>query len=410
VRNGALRCDGVLHVVLDESDRMLDMGFRDDLEAILEQLPGERRTHLVSATFPTPVRKLADRFQRNPLHIEGTRLGDANRDIEHEAHVRDARVHYAAIGNLLLLNEGARCLIFVERRVDVASLASKLTRDGFPVQSFSGELPQAQRTRTIEAFRDGTIKTLVSTDVAARGIDVPDIELVIHADPPGDADSYVHRSGRTGRAGRAGKSVMLVEPNARRKAEWLLRAARIEAEWSPAPSAARVRKHLRKRFRQQIHAQLASKEAPSQQQIDYAKKLIDGRDPAAVVAMLLEVAQPSPAREPREIREPSAPAAPSQRDTRPGFVRFEINWGERGGAAANRLLGHVCRRGDIRGHLVGAIEIGVESSTFEVAASAAARFEKLVRRPDPREPKLRIVRLGGDGGRRPKPRRYVKRR
>jgi len=408
VRNGALRCDAVDHVVLDESDRMLDMGFREELEAILEQLPDERRTHLVSATFATPVRKLADRFQQGALHIEGTRLGDANRDIEHTAYMLDARDHYAAIVNLLLLNEGARCLIFVERRVDVTSLATKLSGDGFPVQSFSGELPQAQRTRTLEAFRDGTIKTLVSTDVAARGIDVPDIELVIHADPPGDSDSYVHRSGRTGRAGRTGKSVMLVEPRARRKTEWLLRSARIEAEWKAAPSASRVRKQLRKRFRQSVHAQLASDETLTQKQIDYAKKLIDGRDPAAVVATLLEVAQPSPAREPMEVREPSPVSADrhgrgdrhgrSSSSARPGFVRFEINWGERGGAAPNRILGHVCRRGEIRGHLIGAIEIGPERSSFDVAESAAARFEKLVRRPDPRDPKLRIVRVGGGGG------------
>ena len=113
----------------------------------------------------------------------------------------ERRESYAALVNLLLLNEGARCLVFVERRVDASSLATKLSGDGFPVQSFSGDLPQAQRTRTLSAFRDGTIKTLVSTDVAARGIDVPDIDLVIHLDPPGDADSYVHRSGRTGRAG-----------------------------------------------------------------------------------------------------------------------------------------------------------------------------------------------------------------
>ncbi len=395
VRNGALRCSAVQHVVLDESDRMLDMGFRDDLEAILEQLPEQRRTHLVSATFPTPVRKLADRFQQGVLHIEGTRLGAANRDIVHVAHVLERRDHYAAVVNWLLLNEGARCLIFVERRVDVTSLAAKLSGDGFPVQSFSGELPQAQRTRTLKAFRDGTIKTLVSTDVAARGIDVPDIELVIHADPPGDADGYVHRSGRTGRAGRPGKSVMLVEPRARRKAEWLLRSSRIETQWAPAPSASLVRKQLRKRFRHQIHERLASEAALTQQQIDYAKTLIDGRDPAAVVALLLEQAQPSPAREPMEIREPTAEGAAAPDAARPGFVRFEINWGERGGVAANRLLGHVCRRGEIRGDLVGAIEIGPETTSFEVAASAAARFEKRVRRRDPRDPNLRIVRIGG---------------
>ncbi|MCP5060240.1 MAG: DEAD/DEAH box helicase [bacterium] len=395
---GAFVADAIEHVVLDESDRMLDMGFREELEAILEKMPSERRTHLISATFPAAVRKLANRFQQDALHIEGTRLGDANLDIQHIAHVVDQRECYAAIVNLLLLNEGARCLIFVERRVDTARLAEKLSGDGFPVQAFSGELPQAQRTRTLNAFRDGTMRTLVSTDVAARGIDVPDIELVIHVDPPGDADTYVHRSGRTGRAGRPGCSVLLATPRSRRSVARLLAMARIEIEWKPAPNAAKVRKQLRKQYRRQIHERLSAEEAPSQQQIDYAKGLLDGRDPAAVVALLLELAQPTPARQPMGIRTPAADEGPAARAAASGFVRFSINWGENGGAAVNRLLGHVCRRGQIRGHLIGAIEIGPTESSFDVDAGSADRFEKLVRRPDARDPKLRIVRVDASSG------------
>ncbi|MCP3986138.1 MAG: DEAD/DEAH box helicase [bacterium] len=395
---GAFVSDAIEHVVLDESDRMLDMGFREELEAILEKMPSERRTHLISATFPAAVRKLANRYQQDALHIEGTRLGDANSDIQHIAHVVEQRECYAAIVNLLLLNEGARCLIFVERRLDTTRLAEKLSGDGFPVQAFSGELPQAQRTRTLNAFRDGTIRTLVSTDVAARGIDVPFIELVLHVDPPGDADTYVHRSGRTGRAGRTGRSVLLATPRSRRSVARLLAMARIETEWKPAPTAAKVRKQLRKQYRRQIHERLASEDSPTQQQIDYAKGLLDGRDPAAVVSMLLELAQPVPAREPMEIRNPAAEDAPAVRGAAAGFVRFSINWGEQGGAAANRLLGHVCRRGQIRGHQVGAIEIGPTESSFDVDAGAADRFEKLVRRPDARDPKLRIVRIEGRSG------------
>lgn len=396
MKAGALVCEQVEHVVLDESDRMLEMGFREELEAILEGMPAERRTHLISATFPGPVRKLADRFQRGALHIEGTRLGEANRDIEHVAHVVDRRECYPALVNRLLLNEGGRCLIFVERRVDATSLAAKLSGDGFPVQSFSGELPQAQRTRTLNAFRDGTIKTLVSTDVAARGIDVPDIELVIHLDPPADADAYVHRSGRTGRAGRAGRSVLLVPPVARTRIGRLLAAARIEVEWKPIPTAPKVRKQLRKRFRQQIHERLAAEGAPTQQQIDYAKGLLDGRDPAEVVALLLELAQPTPAREPMDVREaPVHTPQPVRTEAAQGYVRFTINWGESGGAAANRVLGHVCRRGEVQGRQIGSIEIGEDESAFDVDARVAMRFEKLVRSPDRRDPHLRIVRASG---------------
>jgi ATP-dependent RNA helicase DeaD len=332
LKSGALDCSRVEHVVLDESDRMLDMGFREELEAILEKMPSERRTHLVSATFAAGVRKLADRFQKKVLQIEGTRLGAANRDIEHVAHLVD---------------------------------------------------------------RHGIYPAVVSTDVAARGIDVPDIELVIHADVPESADTYVHRSGRTGRAGRTGRSVLLVSPRTGSQVTRLLSQTRIETEWRPVPSATKVAKQLRKSFRQDIYERLGSEEGPSQQQIDYAKGLLEGRDPAAVVALLLEMAQPKPARAPMEIREPSARDAAPSRKAEQGFVRFKINWGERGGAAANRVLGHICRRGQIRSQLVGAIEIGPTESTFEVDGSVASRFEKLVRRPDARDPKLRIVRVGG---------------
>ncbi len=382
--------------MLDESDRMLDMGFREELEAILESLPSERRTHLVSATFAAQVRSLANRFQRNALAVEGTRLGAANQDIEHVAHLVAPREAYAALVNLLLLNEGERCLIFVERRIDATALAEKLSGDGFPVQSFSGDLPQAQRTRTINAFRDGTMRTLVSTDVAARGIDVPNIELVIHMDPPESAETYVHRSGRTGRAGRAGRSVLLVPPKARAYVTRVLGNAKLDVDWQPPISAKKVSKLLRKRFRQGIHERLATDDGPSQRQIDYAKKLLEGRDPAVVVGLLLEMAQPSVAREPMEVSEAPAFEAPARTHERDGrFVSFTINWGERGGAAPNRLLGHVCRRGQISGNQVGAIKIGPESSRFDVEASVAGHFEKHVRKPDPRDPKLRITRASG---------------
>ena len=403
MRSGALIASGIQHVALDESDRMLDMGFREELEAILEKLPAERLTHLISATFPHGVRKLADRFQKKSLHIEGTALGAANADIQHVAHILERRDSYAAIVNLLLLNDGGRCLIFVERRIDATSLAAKLSAAGFPVQSFSGELPQAQRTRTIEAFRAGAIKTLVSTDVAARGIDVPDIELVVHMDPPKDADSYVHRSGRTGRAGRTGRSVMLVPSRIQRQVVRLLASARIEAQWTPAPSASKVRKQLRRRVRQTVHERLATEEALTQTQIDYAKGLLDGRDPAHVVALLLEIAQPKGERQPMDIKESKAgsrgrQSAAGASSSEQGFVRFSINWGEANGAATNRVLGHVCRRGQVKSQLIGLIEVGAEESTFDVDPNVAARFEKLVQRRDARDPNLRIVRVGGGAG------------
>ena len=253
IRTGALDCSSVEHVVLDEADQMFDMGFREELEGILEALPVERRSHLLSATFPPQVRNLANRFQRDALHLEGTRLGAANADIEHVAHLVRPNEWYAALVNLLLLTDGARTLVFVRRRVDTTELSERLAGDGFVALPLSGDLAQGQRTRTLNAFRNGSVPILVATDVAARGIDVPEIETVIHLEPPSDAEMYTHRSGRTGRAGRKGRSLLIVPPFARRKVEYALHGARIKPEWQPVPTPERVFKAVEKQSRRRLH-------------------------------------------------------------------------------------------------------------------------------------------------------------
>jgi ATP-dependent RNA helicase DeaD len=326
IRHGALRCHDVAHVVLDEADRMLDMGFREELEAIIETLPEERCSHLVSATFPRHVKLLADRFQCDAIHLQGTALGVANGDIEHVAHLVADGGAYPALVNQLLLASGERVLVFVERRTDAANLAQRLADDGFAAQPFSGELSQAQRSRSLDAFRRGSIDILVSTDVAARGIDVPDISLVVHATPPSDADCYTHRSGRTGRAGSKGRSLLLVSVRARRHIERLLAGARVEVDWQPAPTPGRVRKALTKRLRRKLHARLDAEPSNLDKHAEYAALLLRERDPVAVVSALLEMAELPPAREPMEVREPAPPregtsARPTPRDPsgdRPG--------------------------------------------------------------------------------------------
>ncbi|WP_437605612.1 DEAD/DEAH box helicase [Sorangium sp. So ce834] len=236
LERGTLDPRGVLDLVLDEADQMLDLGFREDLEAIVGRMPEDRRTHLVSATFSREVRALADRFQRDPASVEGTRPGAANGDIAHVAHLVRPAERDAALVNLLLLAPGERTLVFVRTREGAAELADKLTALGLPARALSGDLEQRERTRTLDAFRSGAVTTLVATDVAARGIDVPEVGRVIHADPPGDPEVFTHRSGRTGRAGRKGTSVLLVAPSAREHALRLLRRARVEATFRPAPS------------------------------------------------------------------------------------------------------------------------------------------------------------------------------
>lgn len=410
MNSGVIKADAVAHVILDEADQMLDMGFKEELDAIVAQLPESRRSHMISATFPREVLRLAQTFQKEAVHIAGTELGKANADIEHIAYLIHPHDAYAAIVNLLLLGQGERCLVFVRRRSDAAELAEKLGEDGFSALPFSGELPQAQRTRTLSAFRSGIVSTLISTDVAARGIDVPDIATVIHAEAPTSPDVYTHRSGRTGRAGRKGKSLLLVPFRGQRRIEQILHAAKVEAQWQPVPNASKVMKAVAKQVRSAMHQRITGQEPPSEAELSYAASLLEKNDPKVVVAALLAMATPKLPREPFEIntvtRTPSAPREQygdrpnrSDRSDRPNrsdrFEPFETNWGARHGATAARVLSHLCRRCDVTRQQIGAIDIREDGSTFGVASEIADKFEAIASKKDPRDPHVRIVRLKG---------------
>ncbi len=432
IENGAIATDAIEHVVLDEADQMLDMGFRDELDAILETLPTTRRSHLVSATFPRGVLELARRFQDDALVLEGTRLGESNADIQHVGYAIKRHETYAALVNILLMAEGERCLLFVNRRVDATDLAEKLARDGFGAAPFSGELAQAQRTRTLAAFRNGTLPILVSTEVAARGIDVPGIASVIHVDPPREADAYTHRSGRTGRAGQRGRSILLVTPADLHRVERMLRYAKIELSWQPVPTPAKVKKSLRKRSRRQLHAMLEG-HSPEESQWLYAKSLLEDRDPVQVVATLLDLTKSDAVCEPMNVVgfDPSKPRPGNRRDrfergerpdrgrghgersggsahgrgARPdasGFTRFFVSWGEQSGATTGRLLSQVCRRGGIESHQVGPIEVAARVSFVSVANEVAEAFEARAGRPDERDRGI-VIKRAEEKARGPKP-------
>ena len=449
LRTGALDLGSVRQLVLDEADQMLDLGFKDELDAILEALPGKRRTHLVSATFPTSVKALADRFQSHALHVAGSAVGGAHDDIEHVALKIGSRDHYAVLVNLLLLAGDERTLVFVRTREDTTALADKLAGDGFLAMPINGDLAQAQRTRTLQAFRRGAIHTLIATDVAARGLDIVDVRTVVHADLPLDAETYVHRSGRTGRAGQKGRSCMLVVKSREGRARRLYHDARVEARWELSPGADEVAAHQLERARERAEAALATTGSATAAQRAAVARLLQDRDPQAVVAVLLAqaatgvrapfevvgarvpvaakspppvpvakaasahataVAAAAPA-PPEATVPPSRRLAPGQRG-RPGalpswrreaaapapasasaqaFTRFRINWGTRDGADARRVLAHVCRRGGIESHMVGAIAVHVAGTTFEVDRVVAEEFAKRVQRPDRRDPHLVIV-------------------
>lgn len=417
LRRGGLDISSVRQLVLDEADQMLDLGFKDELDGILEHLPAERRTHLVSATFPRAVLELADRFQDEPLLIEGNAPGEAHADIEHVACRIGAREHYQATVNLLLLAGEERTLIFVRTREETARMADKLAADGFGALPLNGDLAQSQRTRTLNAFRNGSIKVLVATDVAARGIDVPAVTMVIHVEIPIDAATYVHRSGRTGRAGQKGRSVLLVPKARAGRSHRMFGQLGIEPRWTWPPTPQNITKKQLERAEAASLSTLTAGVAATPEKRASAANLLRERDPVEVVAMLLtksitapraafELLPPAPPKDrhasPRLGAErrgtpgakPSWSEAPHEPAKRPdhGFVRFRINWGARGGANPRRILAHVCRRGGVDNRQVGSISMHTTWSTFEVSQQVADDFARRVQRRDKRDPHLVIHR------------------
>ncbi|MFT3927944.1 MAG: DEAD/DEAH box helicase [Myxococcales bacterium] len=302
---GALDLGAAEAIVLDEADQMLDLGFREALETLLSALSEDCRRHLVSATFPRSVQSLASRFQkRDAVLVTGSAPDEAHSDITHVAYAVLPRERYFALVNVLLLNPDDRTLIFVRTRADVTEVASRLCDDGFRAGGLSGEMAQAERTRTLEAFRRGAITTLVCTDVASRGIDVPEVVRVIHAELPESPETLTHRSGRTGRAGRKGLSIMLVPTTAHRYAESLLRGAGIFAELLPAPTPAQVARAREERLFEELGGEVET----SRETQDLAARLLErfGAD-ALVPALLARLLE-------REIRAPYAlsPLSPAR--------------------------------------------------------------------------------------------------
>jgi len=315
---GSFDPSGIEAVVLDEADQMLDLGFADDLDAILAKVPDGRRAHLVSATFPSEVLALANRVQKNAIPVQGTRLGVANVDIAHIVHLLDHHDRVNAIVNLLIFHEDARTLLFTRTRAGAHEIAELLSDAGFPVAHISGELAQRERTRTLDAFKNGHIRALVATDVAARGIDVQDIGLVIHVDAPTSAEAYTHRSGRTGRAGKTGTSAVLCTTRELSGVSRVFSRARIQFAIEPLPGAQFLSKHADDK----LVIKLAAEGEVSDRTRNLAERLATEADLKVVVANLLERATGVVGPVPREIRHIRPPAAPQRGNfERPNFER-----------------------------------------------------------------------------------------
>ncbi|MDP7376167.1 MAG: DEAD/DEAH box helicase, partial [Alphaproteobacteria bacterium] len=256
-------------VVLDEADEMLDMGFREDLETLLKAAPEQRRTLMFSATVPKTIAALARRYQRDAVRVETASEEEQHQDIAYQACSVRPSDRQNAIINLLRFHDDKKAVIFCATRASVSYLATRLANRGLSVVALSGELNQAARNQAMQAMRDGRARVCVATDVAARGIDLPNLDLVIHADLPRTPDVLLHRSGRTGRAGRKGTAIIVVPDNIYRKTQKLLQLAGITADWVKAPDADNIRARDDERILQNadLTAQPDEKETELQNQL-----------------------------------------------------------------------------------------------------------------------------------------------
>ena len=391
LERGALDLSGLRAIVLDEADEMLDMGFREDLEEILDATPAERRTMLFSATMPAPIAALAKRYQRNAHRISTVSTERGHGDITYQAiAVAPADIENAVV-NLLRLYEAETAILFCATRDNVRHLHASLLERGFAVVALSGEHSQSERNHALQALRDRRARVCVATDVAARGIDLPSLSLVVHVEIPRDAETLQHRSGRTGRAGKKGTAVLITPFPRRRRVESLLRAARVNAEWVSPPTAADIRAADSER----LHAALRAPVEFEEEDLALADRLMAEMTPRDIAAALVHAHRARmPA--PEELLAADAPREP--RGPRPGFEEsqwFRMNVGRNQNADPRWILPLLCRRGHLSRGDIGAIRITASETMFEVQGQLAQRFIEAVARTDNDEDGVEIVAIEG---------------
>lgn len=210
IERKAINLGEIKYVVLDEADEMLNMGFQEDIEFILQNTPKKESTWLFSATMPPEIRKVSKRYMNQPVEVTVGQMNTANKNIDHQYFVVSSQHRYEALKRLIDFNPGIYGIIFTRTKIDAQQIAEKLTREGYDIDALHGDLTQQQRDTVMGQFRDKTLQLLIATDVAARGIDVKDITHVINYELPDDIEVYTHRSGRTGRAGKTGICMSIV--------------------------------------------------------------------------------------------------------------------------------------------------------------------------------------------------------
>jgi len=372
IERKSLDLSGLRAAVLDEADEMLDLGFREDLEFILGQAPAERRTLMFSATVSKEIAALAKEYQNDALRIQTQGEARQHVDIDYKAMSVAVRDREIAIFNTLRFYEAQTALVFCKTRANVNTLMARMGNRGFQVVALSGELSQQERTHALQALRDGRARVCVATDVAARGIDLPGLELVIHADLPSNSETLLHRSGRTGRAGKKGVSALIVVPAEFKKAQRLLQGAKVVADWIKPPSFDEVQE--KDDMRLLDHPTLNAGMGDEAGMADALLSRFGGPVVAAAFVRLWREGRAAPDVLSDQAIPTGAAAAPRERGEFGASVWYALSVGRSGRAEARWLLPKICDAGGITKDAIGAIRVQEDRTFVQIAADKTAKF------------------------------------
>ena len=386
IERGYFNVSNIMTVVLDEADEMLDMGFREDLEAILDTTPDDKQTLMFSATVPRGIANLAKRYQKDAVRITAGETNSQHVDIEYRAFKIVMSDQENAIINTLRYYEATNAIIFCATRIAVNHMTSRLTNRGISAVALSGELSQNERNMALQAMRTSKARVCVATDVAARGLDLPNLDLVIHADIPRTSDTLLHRSGRTGRAGRKGVCAVLVPQNRSRMAERLFSQANIKPVWASTPSREEILKEDKKR----IVENKILKDPITEDEKDLIDELISKNSIEQLAAAYYRLLGKDLSA-PEDLRVPSDREEGRSRDN--GFknsIWFELSVGRDDTAEPRWLVAMLCKAGNLSKRDIGSIKIQPKVTNIEISEETAATLKELASNKKPIERHIMI--------------------
>jgi len=414
LRRESLDLSGLRTVVLDEADEMLNMGFVEDIEAILEFTPEEKQTILFSATIPAAIRRVAAKYLRDPEEIKIQTKTSTVETISQHYWLVSGLHKLDALTRILEVEEYEAALIFVRTKTATVELAEKLEARGHACAALNGDLSQELRERTINAMKKGTLDIIVATDVAARGLDVDRITHVINYDIPHDPEAYVHRIGRTGRAGRSGKAILFVAPREQRMLNAIERATKQLVEKYELPTRNEVSQKRIERFKEELEQTLKEKDLsfylPIVQQAA-AEQGTSELNVAAALCFLIQQESPFILEEtglPREKREKrndhrerfSEERGERRRDDRPRRERgphddsdkrtYRIEVGRNHGATPGNIVGAIANSAGLEGSNIGRIELYGDFSTVDLPKDLPSETLSYLQNIQVRDQKLRI--------------------